>query len=96
MQQTTAIAPKLKVVQSSYDYHNERFLCRCQTKSFTTSLHDEYVPLDELRTFCAQRDKIADLVDEGMTLQKWMQQMNPKGVNTILTAVLNHRFSVIL
>ncbi len=95
MQQTTvATPPALKVVQSSYDFHNARFLCRCQSRPFTTGVHDEYVPLDELRTFCAQKDKIADMVDEGLTLEEWMQRMKPTGIRTILTAVLNHRFGV--
>ena len=94
MQQITATAPTIKVVQSSYDFHNERFLCRCQTRQFSASLHDEYVPLDELRTFCAQKDKLADMVDEGMTLQEWMQRMKPTGINAIMTAVLHQRFAL--
>ena len=94
MQQTISNAPALKGVQSSYDFHNERFLCRCQSRQFTTSLHDEYGPLDELRTFCAPKDKIADFVDEGMTLQEWMQRMKPTGINAVMTAVLNQRYCV--
>lgn len=90
----TLTAPTLKVVQSSYDFHNERFICRCQSRPLSANLHDEYVPLDELRTFCAQTDKMADLVDEGMTLQEWMQRMKPKGISSILTAVLNHRHGI--
>lgn len=94
MQPTTSIAPALKVVQSSYDYYNERFLCRCQSRPFSASLHDEYVPLDELRTFCAQKEGVVNLVDEGMTLQEWMQQMRPTGINAVMTAVLHQRYDV--
>ena len=93
MQQTIA-TPGPQVVQASYDFHNERFLCRCQAKPFTTSLHDEYVPLDELRTYCAQKEGLANLVDEGMTLQEWMQQMKPTGINATMTAVINNRLLV--
>ena len=92
MQQTTIAIPSLKVVQTSYDFHNERFLCRCQARPFTNAAYDEYVPLDELRTYCAQHSEITNHVDEGVTLQEWMLLMKPAGINATMTAVLNNRF----
>ena len=92
MEQPTIPTTTLNVVQASYDFQNERFLCRCQSKQFTSNLHDEYIPLDELRTFCAQKEGIANLVDEGLTLQEWMQQMKPVGINATMTAVLKNRY----
>ena len=90
MQESTPIQI-VSVVQTSYDFHNERFLCRCQSRPVTAHVHDEYVPLDELRTFCAFRQEVTNLVDEGVTLQEWMQQQKPDGINAMMSAVLNNR-----
>lgn len=89
--QESAPIQVLTVVQASYDFHNERFLCRCQSRPASSHVHDEYVPLDELRTFCAARQETNNLVDEGVTLQEWMQQQKPAGINAMMSAVLNNR-----